>query len=314
MGRRIALIGQQLIHTYPYLAYLNGSTAQKIAAHAKPWMKAFLLEQDLSPQTDELRVTRIWSPDAEEVGRLVETFGIEQVCDSPEQAIDGADGAMVLDEVLDSRTPLTELCLRAGVPVFVDKVLAGSAERTAALIALAAQKDVRIGAWSQLYFHPDLPQVRGAGPGGVGFINMRMAMDILPKYGIHPVSILQGAFAGRMVRYWPQPSGSGRAGMIEYHDGTRVFLYVGEDVPADWRLYYLTQDEEIIINRQDHGACFRRAAKALAAFLTGVAQIDAPDTERMNEASRLVECLTHSDGMTGPVTLDQQGQYHHADE
>ena len=303
MTKEVALIGEQLIHTYPYIVHFNGSDRDRIEKNAKAWMQRFMLDHDLSAKSGEVRVTRIWSPDAEEVGRLAETFGIEKVCASAEEAVNGADGVLVMDEIIESRTALIEKCLRAGLTVFADKVLSTDASRTAELLALADEKKARARSWSQLYFLPDLRKVREAPPGGVGFLNYQLGLDILPAYGIHPISMLQGAFDSHMKNYRPLSDADTRSGLLEFENDTRIFLYVGTDIPFRGRLYYCAGDQEIIANQADDWACFENAATALIDLFAGRSMVSGPGLGEMNQATRLIEVMLRggSDGKAIPL-------------
>jgi len=303
MAKELALIGRQLIHTYPYVVHFNGSDRERIAKNAKPWMQRFMLDRDLSPTTSEVRVTRIWSPDAEEAKRLAETFDIPRICATADEALDGADGAMVMDEVIESRTALVENALERGISVFADKVLSADPQKTCELIELAERKGCRVRSWSQLYFLPALAPVRQAGGGGVGFLDYQMEMKILPMYGIHPVSMLQGAFSSPAKSYRPLLEGNGRGGLVELEDGTRIFVYVGADVPFRGRLYYETKDSALRADEPDDWACFERAAKALVELFSGRSPAPGPGPEEMRQAARFLEILIQggSDGRVVPL-------------
>lgn len=40
--KKLAMIGTQIIHTYPYLAYFNGFVPELVQKNAKPWMAVML--------------------------------------------------------------------------------------------------------------------------------------------------------------------------------------------------------------------------------------------------------------------------------
>lgn len=301
--KRIALVGQQLIHTYPLIPSFNGCDLAKAQEYSPTWTKNAQLSQRTEPLTDNVRVTRVWSPDRDEAVRLSEALRIDTVCDSLEQALDGADGAMIMDEVVESRMQLVETCLRAGLPLFADKVLSLDSGKTAELIALAREKGVAARSWSQLYFHPDLALVRQAPPGGVGFLNFQMGVDILAMYGIHIVSMLQGAFAARIKTWRPLSDGDQRTGMVILEDGTQVMLHVSARLPFRGRLYYCAGESEVIVNRNDDAACFQNAAKALVALFTDPDNIPGPDAQTMRKASSLLGYIVQGgkDGDEKPV-------------
>jgi len=305
MPKQIAVVGQHLIHTYPYLVHFNGSDRERIGKNAKPWMQRFMLDRDLRPATSEVRVTRIWSADTDEARKVAETFDISRVCATAEEALDGADGAMVMDEVIESRSALVEMALRRGVHVFADKVLSSDERRTDELLELAERVGRRVRGWSQLYFLPCLEQARAAGGGGVGFLNFHMEMNILPMYGIHPVSMLQSAFPARVRQYRPLMDGDSRCGLVEHEDGTCVFIYVGLDVPFRGRLDYCTKEREVIANQPDDWACFERGAKALVELFTDRSPVPGPGPEEMREAVRLIAAMVRGGRDGRPVQISR---------
>lgn len=298
MRKEIALIGEKLVHTYPLIPRFNGCKLDKVNRFASGWVEKARLAEATEPIIESMRVTRMWSPDGEEMQRLADALNIENICGSAEEAIADADGVLVMDEVIESRTTLVEQSLNAGRPVFADKVLSIEPSRTAGLIDLARAGNIPVRSWSQLYFHPGLRRVRTARPGGVAFLNFCMSTKILAMYGIHIVSMLQGAFDGRVETYRPLSDGANLSALIELTDRTRVFLYVGEDIPFRGRLYYCNPDSDVIVNDNDDSACFISSARAIEALMFGL-DVPDPGPERMLEAARLIDVMVKG-GTDGP--------------
>ena len=302
MPKEIALIGEQLIHTYPLVPRFNGCDLAKVKEFGGSWIEKAGLEQATEPIIDSMRITRMWSPDREEMGRLGPALNIEKSCGSVAEALDGADGVLVMDEVIESRTQLVQQCLEAGLPVFADKVLSTDVRKTAELIELAGKRNARVRSWSQLYFHPGLKRVRAANPGGVAFLNFSMSADILLLYGIHIISMLQGAFDNCVKTYRPLSDGASRSAMVELADNTRVFLYVGEDVPFRGRLYYCGPEDEVIVNDNDDSACFTSSARAIEALILGQ-DAPGPGPEQMAEATRLIQLIAQGGADAQPIAF-----------
>lgn len=305
MPLEIALVGQQIIHAYPLVPRFNGCDLAKVEQFGRGWAQKAGLDTCVSPLADDIRVTRVWSPDTEEAQHLSEALFIKRICRSLEEALDGAHGVLVMDEAIESRTALVEQCLHMGLTVFADKVLSVDPGKTDQLLALAQTRNTRVRSWSQLFFHPDLARVRQAPPGGVAFLNFQMKADILSLYGIHVISMLQGAFAGRARAYRPLADGECREGLVELDDGSRVFLHVGPNLPFRGRLYYCAPDCEVIVNRNDDAACFENAACALMALFTGQDTPAGPGVEEMSEASRLLACIVRGGSDGRPVSIEK---------
>ena len=294
--KKIAAIGNQIIHTYAYFAHLNGCEKEILKKHCKPWMLKFMLDQDLSPKTDAMRITSVWSADDEENRRLAETFGIEHVCASADEAIEGADSVMILDEGVESRSALIEKCIRAGIDCWADKLLASDARKAEQLIHLAEQKGVRVRTWSQLYFCPEWQAIRNAEPGGMGFLSYQVGPQALDTHAVHPVFILLAAFGSGVRSYRPLSDAGERMTLLQMENGTRLFLYLGGDTPSGGRIDYRTKDAAVLAQEGNMGVIFESAARALIDFFSG--GTPACGHPEMVEAIRLLECVLRggSDG------------------
>ena len=288
--KQLAIVGKQLIHTYPYVVHFNGADRDLLRRHAKPWMWECLKDRDLSPITDAMRVTRIWSPDSELVAGLAETCGIDRICSSVDEAIDGADGVMVMDEDMTSRLDIIERCVRQPVTVFADKIISLDVGKTEQVLALAESNGVKVRSWSQLYFAGGLEEIRSMAAGGVYFLCFRLEMQMLAQYAIHPLCILQSAFDSRITACRPLSDDQERVIMLELANGTRVLLNVGPGAPAGASLCYANRDRFAMAGDADKGDMFADASAAMMDLFQGNARTR-PGTIEMLEACRMVECI-----------------------
>lgn len=299
--KQIAVVGQQLIHTYPYIANFNGCDFEKLEAYGKPWMVNMMRDKDLSPVVKDMRITRIWSPDNDEAGRVADACTIDKVCASLDEAIAGADGAIVLDEVLDSRTDIVEICLNAGLDVFADKVIAVDPEKTESLLALAEEKGAVVRSWSQMFFVEQVGEIRQMAPGGVAWLACRLGMEKVQAYGIHPISMLQAAFPGRVATYRPLCDGDVRSALLELESGTRIFLHTGPDVTFFMHLCYSNKDKTMLVKGETTYAVFQAAALAIVAAFER-RPYDAPGPTEMREATRLLDCIVRGGSAGKEIT------------
>ena len=299
--KQLAIVGRQLIHTYPYVVNFNGADRDLLRQHAKAWMWDCLKDRDLSPLTDAMRVTRIWSPDSELVAGLAETCGIDRICSSVDEAIDGADGVMVMDEDMTSRLDIIERCVRQPVTVFADKIISLDVGKTEEVLALAESNGVEVRSWSQLYFAGGLDEIRSMAPGGVGLLPFRLEMQMLAEYSIHPLCTLQSAFNSRIIACRPLSDDQERVMMLELADGTRVLLTLGPTAPAGAPLCYVNQDCFAAADTSYKGEMFAEGSAAMIDLFQGNPR-PGPSTTEMIEACRMVECIVRggTDGERGP--------------
>lgn len=80
--------------------------------------------------------------------------------EQPEALADDVDAAMVLTVNWDQHRPMAETFLRAGVPTFVDKPLAGSVADVDAIRTVAHETDTPLFGGSAVPFHPSIDDMR----------------------------------------------------------------------------------------------------------------------------------------------------------
>ena len=292
---KIAAIGKVIIHTYPYFTDINGCEKDMLQRNCKPWMLKFMLDQDLSSKTDAMRITRVWSEDDEENQRLAETFAIENICASADEAIDAADGVMILDEDVPSRSALIEKCINAGVDCWADKLISEDMEDAKRLVQLAEQQNVRVRTWGQLYWCTQWETVREAPRPGAGLLTYAVGPDAMDTHCVHPIFILQAAF-GRLQSYRPLSDGEARTALLKTEDGTQVFMHLTANAPYGGRIDYVTKEGAVVAQDADMAGAFENSARAVVDFFSGGSP--AYGTEAMVEAVRLYECIMRggSDG------------------
>ncbi|MBN2310660.1 MAG: Gfo/Idh/MocA family oxidoreductase [Candidatus Hydrogenedentes bacterium] len=107
-----------------------------------------------------LRVSHVWHK-APVDAAAVEQYGFEVVA-NPGDMIGAVDGVIIAEELPHRYRELAEPFLRAGVPTFLNRPLAGSAEDAAALIRLASDSGTPIFAASTLAVDPVAFEARDA--------------------------------------------------------------------------------------------------------------------------------------------------------
>ena len=289
---RLGMVGNVLIHNYPYGAYFNGTDDAKLQERcSKAWMLTFVKGRHPEPVARNSRITHVWAGVRDEAERIADSCRIPNVCATLDEVIDNVDGLLILDEDTEFRPVTVERCLRAGKPVYVDKVLALSVARTRELVALAQENAVPIAAWSQILCAAEAAPLRELS-GGAGLVTFNLARDNLSGYGIHLVCAAFAAFGTDPVHMSRIDTGPDGEPMLEltYVDGKTVVLRAGRDVPARGSVTHLGKGTGCrCVELADMGAMFDRSAEALAAmFEQGTPPVEPEAIVRMTEAVALL--------------------------
>ena len=289
---KLGMVGKVLIHSYPYGAYFNGTDDDKLETRCnKAWLRALVQGRHPEPVAAGSRITHVWAGVRDDAERLADCCRIENVCDTLDEVIDGVDGVLVMDEDIPFRTETVERCLRAGKPVFADKTLALSVDKTRELVALAQEKGLPIAAWSQLLFAPEAKAFGGL-EGGAGLVTFNLVPDNLSGYGIHLVCSALGAFGLDpidMTRIDTGPNGPPMLALT-YADGKTVVARGGQDLPPRGSISYLgKQGGSVTAQLADMGAMFDGSAAALATLFQQRRPAVPPDAlVRMTEGVSLL--------------------------
>ncbi|MFI6299163.1 Gfo/Idh/MocA family oxidoreductase [Nonomuraea sp. NPDC050790] len=162
----------------------------------------------------DVRIVALCGGTAERTAQLSGQGGVEFGVDRPEDLIGRIDAAIVMDRDGDLHRPHAEPLLKAGVPVFVDKPLAGTSADAEAILAAAGAGGVPVTSSSALRWAVEAMRERlealgpirsvvATGPvqrespyGGVAFYGVHvveMALHLLPPPEAEPqVSVLPG--------------------------------------------------------------------------------------------------------------------------
>jgi predicted dehydrogenase len=175
------------------------------------------------------RVVRLWDPLREAADRLAAACSIEKVCATPEEACEGVDAVLLIDDGSGEQWKHAAHPLRKGVPVFCDKPLAMTARMARETATLARSTRTKFMSASALRFVPDIVKLRGE-LGQVGPVHLASAAcgNELVYYGIHALSMIYAVLGGGAVSCL----NTGRPGLnivrARFTDDRDVVLMVGE--------------------------------------------------------------------------------------
>ena len=195
-------------------------------AKAKEYQGTFIRS---AKRLDGARVTRIWDPLPEAAERLAAACAIGKVCASPEEACEGVDAVLLIDDGSGEQWKHAAHPLRKGVPVFCDKPLAMTAKLAQETAKVARSTKTKFMSASALRFVPDIVKLR-AELGQIGPVYLASAAcgNELVYYGIHALSMVYAVLGGGAVSC----VNTGQSGMnivrARFADHRDVVLLVGE--------------------------------------------------------------------------------------
>ena len=175
------------------------------------------------------RVVRLWDPLREAADRLAAACSIEKVCATPEEACEGVDAVLLIDDGSGEQWKHAAHPLRKGVPVFCDKPLAMTAKLARDTATLARSTGTKFMSASALRFVPDIVKLRGE-LGQIGPVHLASAAcgNELVYYGIHALSMIYAVLGGGAVSCL----NTGQTGLnivrARFADNRDVVLMVGE--------------------------------------------------------------------------------------
>jgi predicted dehydrogenase len=210
-------------HGTAFATTFNGWEDAKVKEH--PW-GTFVRSQR---RLDGARVTRVWDPQQDWARHLANACGIESVCGTPEEACEGVDAVLLIDDGSGAQWKFAVHPLKKGVPVFCDKPLAMTAKEAQEIAKLARSTKTKFMSGSALRFVPDIIKLRDEVPqlGGVHLATVACGNELV-YYGIHALSMAYAALGGGAASC----VNVGQPGLnivrVRFADHRDVVLMVGE--------------------------------------------------------------------------------------
>ena len=180
-------------HGTAFATTFNGWDEEK----SKAWRGVFVRSQR---RLAGARVVNVWDPDLNAARQLADICGIARTAATPEEACDGVDAVLIVDDGSGEQWKYALHPLRKGVPVFCDKPLAMTAREAQSVARVVRETRTRFLSASSLRFVPDIVKLKQQLPelGAVHFASASCG-DELVYYGIHALSMVYGLFGGGAV-------------------------------------------------------------------------------------------------------------------
>lgn len=140
------------------------------------------------------RVVKIYDEDREGAEIMAQIYGIEEVCDSPEQLTDGTHAGLIADSGEFDKTKYAPPFLEKGMPLFVDKPLAGSGDEARGIVDIAAEHDAPLMSCSGYRWADGAEEMRAhlAGLGKIELLQGVCGQGKYHVYAIHPIEFAYG--------------------------------------------------------------------------------------------------------------------------
>ena len=182
--------GSDKYHAKQFAGIFN---SQEWADHAKA--------EEFAAMPAEAHIARVWDEDRGLAEALAAEFGIERVCDTLDEALDGADGALLVDDVVPSQHRWAPALIESGVPFFLDKPMAPTYAEAKGIVDQAREKNALMFSSSAVRFSRELAEVMPTihDEGGVRFALAGGPNGRLVFYGIHPAELLLTAMGPGIV-------------------------------------------------------------------------------------------------------------------
>lgn len=209
-------------HANVWASILNGFDATR--AEAVGWPQIGSDQRRL----EGARIVRLWDPSRANAERMAQVYGIEEVCDSPEELAQGVDAALFAEtgrfDMLPSAAPLLE----RGIPCYLDKPLAQAADRAREIVDFARRHDAPLLSCSGWRFCDGAEQLRAqmAEIGGAELLVGIMNLASFDVYAIHGIEMALGLL-GPGVEHVTSVGQEGRdVACLRWPDGRQAVLHL----------------------------------------------------------------------------------------
>ncbi|MFP4056492.1 MAG: Gfo/Idh/MocA family protein [Candidatus Brocadiia bacterium] len=183
---RLSLVGGTMVYHGKYFARMyNGCEPQLWAEHGAGG------PPDGGRRIEEARIVKVWDEKPQDARMLARMCGVDEVCEEAADCGRGVDGILVADDCSCRHYRFAEPLWDAGLPMFIDKPLAGTIEEAEGVVAKARSHGVALFSASGLQYTREIEEARGAieklGP---LLVALAASPGELVFYGIHGLAML----------------------------------------------------------------------------------------------------------------------------
>jgi predicted dehydrogenase len=178
-------------HPYSWSAIINGYNPEAMAACPYPTIPKYLGQQPLeSVRIEGVRVTHIWTDNADEAAAVAGASKIENVVRNPEDVIGEVDAVVIATDDGNDHVRRAAPFIKAGLPVLVDKPLAINLADLQQFIAWQSEGHPILSSSGMRY----APEIRQFGEQNAHLGDLRWITSFTCKtwerYGIHALEAI----------------------------------------------------------------------------------------------------------------------------
>ncbi len=207
-------------HGNAFSSMFNGWDREKAEKLGFPTMGA------TDERLEGARIVKIYDEDREGAEMMAQIYGIEEVCESPEELTEGTDAVVIADNGTYSKARFAVPALEAGMPTFIDKPLAETADDAREIVDLAAANNAPLmscssyrwsdGAWEMREHLADL--------GRIELLDAICGQGKFHVYAIHPTEFAYGILGPGVKSVVNVGSEDRDIVRLRYGDGRQVVL------------------------------------------------------------------------------------------
>lgn len=219
---RLGIVGGlNASHSKAYTAICNGIVKGESFPEGSP---------RFAPEDLGARVVAAWDPDRSEVQRLARIFGVESVCDQPEDLIGKVDGVIVCDDRSLDHPSRAGVFVCEGIPTFIDKFLGKDVESADRIASLARASNTPCFAASALRFSRERMEILDsvAEIGELKFASLTGPGEWV-FYGIHMADLAVSLFGADIEAAANWGRGPDNLVHVRYRNGKNLNINVSEE-------------------------------------------------------------------------------------
>jgi predicted dehydrogenase len=209
-------------HGTAFATAFNGWREDRVARYSNNFVRS-------RRKIPGVEVLKVWDPHQEAAQKFAEACSIPTVCGTPEEACDGMDAVLLIDDGSGEQGQYAKYPLQKGIATFCDKPLSMSAKRAQDLVKLARSTGARFMSSSALRFVPEIVKLRDDLPkiGPVYLATVACGNDLI-YYGVHALAMAYSVLGAGAI----SAVNVGQLGLnqvrVRFGDHRDVIVLVGE--------------------------------------------------------------------------------------
>jgi predicted dehydrogenase len=207
---RLSLVGGAMVYHGKYFARMfNGCEPDQWKS------KGLGGDPDAGRRMTDARIVKVWDEKREDAEALAAMCRIERVCDDPTECGRDVDGILVADDCSCRHYRFADPLWAFGLPMFIDKPLAGTIAEAEQVVAKAERHGVPLFSASGLQYTREVEEARPAIETlGRLLVGLAASPNELVFYGIHGLSLLWSVFGSGIETV--QNVGEGDVDLVKY--------------------------------------------------------------------------------------------------